>query len=195
MEPSLTSMYKLAVLPVCTRPKVETASDELARKLWSPPATSAAPTVIKSPTKVMSSPASVAAVTEIELAVALMSLLALVAAEKVIDPSVRSADAVMSPLRASVLAATVMSLPVKLMCWPTFKAAEIVKSVSATNVKEPPSATDMPLWLRTKVLVKALAPTTWKIWFCKLATVTPLTRSPSSLCTRLAPSEPAETLN
>ena len=130
-------MYKLARLPVWTRPKVETARDKLARKLWSPAATSAALTVIKSPTRVMSSPASVAAVTEIELAVALMSLPALVAAERVIDPSTKSADAVMSPVRASVEADTVMSLAVKLMFWATSTAAEMVKSVSATIDKEP----------------------------------------------------------
>ena len=53
----------------------------------------------------------------------------------------------------------------------------------------------IPLWLRTKALVKALAPTTWKLWFCKLATVSPLTRTPSSLCTRLAPPAPTSKLS
>ena len=149
IEPALTPMYTVAALPLCTRPKAVTFRVELARKLWSPTATTAAPTVIKSPTRVMSSPASVAAVTEIKLADALMSLPALVATATRIDPSTKSADAVMSPLRASVFAATVMFLAVKLMFWPTSTAAEMVKSVSATIDKELLPVTVMPLWLRT----------------------------------------------
>ena len=145
MEPALTPMYTVAALPLCTRPRLEAFRVELARRLWSPPATTAAPKVIKSPTRVTSLPASVAAVTEIELAEALMSLPALVAAETRMEPSTRLADAVMSPLRASVLAATVMFLAVKLMCWATSTTAEIVKSVSARMDKEPLFVTSMPL--------------------------------------------------
>ena len=195
MEPVLTPMYTLAVVPLCTRPKAETFKVKLARKHWSPPATAAAATEMSSPTRVMSSPAVVVAATEMKLADALMSSPALVAAAKEIEPKVGSADAVMSPARASVATDTMMSLAVKLMSWPTSTAAEMLKSVSATIDKEPLFVTVMPLWLRTKVLSKALAPTTWKLWFCKLATVSPLTREPSSLCTRLAPSAPANTVS